>query len=116
MDLADLLLGLPFDRNADTSSKLTDFIPYYGWYVQDNFRWTSKLTINMGIRWEHEGGLYEQHNGLLTGFNTTVANAIASQVPGLDLKGAAEYAGVNGAPTHVGNYNFSKWGPRIGAA
>ena len=36
---------------------LTDYIPYYGWFVQDNFRLTSKLTINMGIRWEHEGGV-----------------------------------------------------------
>src|SRR5579862_102104 len=58
-DLADLLLGLPFDRTADTSQKLTDKIPYYGWFIQDNFRMTSKLTINMGIRWEHEGGVQE---------------------------------------------------------
>jgi trimeric autotransporter adhesin len=116
VDLGDLLLGLPFDRNADTSATLTDLIPYYGWYVQDNFRWTSRLTLTLGLRWEHEGGVYEDHNGLLTGFNTTVANAIASQVPSLNLVGAAEYAGVNGAPVHVGNYEFSKWGPRAGAA
>jgi hypothetical protein len=116
VDLADLLLGLPFDRTADTASTLTDLIPYYGWYIQDNFRWTSKLTINMGIRWEHEGGIYEDNNGLLTRFNTTATNAIASQVPGLNLKGAAQYAGVGGAPTSAGNYPFSKWGPRVGVA
>jgi hypothetical protein len=116
VDLADLLLGVPFERTADNSTKLTDFVPYYGWYVQDNFRWNSKLTINMGIRWEHEGGLYEQNNGLITGFNTTVPNVLASQALSLNWKGAAEYAGVNGAPTHVGDYNFSKWGPRVGVA
>jgi hypothetical protein len=115
VDLADLLLGLPFDRNADTSETLTDFIPYYAWFVQDNFRW-SKLTINMGIRWEHEGGVQETHNGLLTGFNTTATNVLASQVPSLNLKGAAEYAGVGGAPVAAGNYNSQKWGPRVGAA
>jgi hypothetical protein len=116
VDLGDLLLGVPYDRTADNAIKLTDRVPYYGWYIQDNFRWTSKLTINMGIRWEHEGGLREDHNGIITRFNTTVANVLASQVPGLNLKGAAEYAGQNGAPTSVGNYNFSKWGPRVGAA
>ena len=116
VDLADLLLGLPFDRNADTSETLTDKIPYYAWFVQDNFRWTSKLTINMGIRWEHEGGVQEAHNGLITGFNTTATNALASTVPSLNLKGAAEYAGVGGAPTSVGNYNSQKWGPRVGVA
>jgi hypothetical protein len=30
VDLADLLLGLPFDRQADTAQTLTDYIPYYG--------------------------------------------------------------------------------------
>ena len=116
VDLGDLLLGLPFDRTADTSSKLTDLIPYYGLYVQDNFRVSSKLTLNLGLRWEHEGGFYEEHNGLITNFDQNATNAIASQVPGLNLKGAAQYAGVNGAPTSVGNYEFSKWGPRVGAA
>jgi trimeric autotransporter adhesin len=116
VDLADLLLGLPFDRHADTAQTLTDYIPYYAWFVQDNIRFTSKLTVNLGIRWEHEGGVREANNGLLVGFNTTATNAIASQVPSLSLKGAAEYAGVGGAPTSVGDYNNQKWGPRVGAA
>src|SRR5208337_4717234 len=116
LDLADLLLGLPFDRNADTSQTLTDYIPYYAWFVQDNIRLTSKLTVNAGIRWEHEGGVREANNGLLVGFNTTATNAIASQVPSLSLKGAAEYAGVGGAPTSAGSYNSQKWGPRAGVA
>jgi hypothetical protein len=116
VDLADLLLGMPFDRNADTSENLTDKIPYYGWFIQDNFRMTSKLTINMGVRWEHEGGVQEVNNGLLTGFSTTAPNVLASEVPSLKLVGAAEYAGVGGAPTSVGNYNSQKWGPRVGVA
>jgi len=116
LDLADLLLGLPFDRNADTSQTLTDHIPYYAWFLQDNIRFTSKLTVNAGIRWEHEGGVREANNGLLVGFNTTATNAIASQVPSLSLKGAAQYAGVGGAPISVGNYNSQKWGPRVGVA
>jgi hypothetical protein len=32
------------------------------------------------------------------------------------LKGAALYAGQNGAPTSVGDYNSQKWGPRAGVA
>jgi hypothetical protein len=115
-DLADLLLGLPYNRQADTASTLTDIIPYYGAFIQDNFRLNNKITINAGLRWEHEGGVREANNGLIVGFNQTVASAIASQVPGLDLKGAAEYAGVGGAPDSVGNYNTNKWGPRGGIA
>ena len=115
-DLADLLLGLPYDRQADTSSTLTDVIPYYGLFVQDNFRLNNKITINAGLRWEHEGGVSEEHNGLIVGFNQSVANPIAGQVPGLDLKGAVQYAGVGGAPKSVGDYNTNKWGPRGGIA
>ena len=115
-DLSDLLLGLPYSREADTSSKLTDIIPYYGAYVQDNFRLTNKITINAGLRWEHEGGTQEANNGLIVNFNESAASPIASEVPGLNLKGAVEYAGVGGAPTHVGDYNFNKWGPRGGIA
>ena len=115
-DLGDLLLGLPYNRQADTASTLTDIIPYYGAYIQDNFRLNNKISINGGLRWEHEGGVREANNGLITGFNENATNAIASQVPGLDLKGAVEYAGVGGAPTSAGNYQFNKWGPRGGIA
>jgi hypothetical protein len=116
VDLADLLLGLPYNRQADTASTLTDKIPYYGVYIQDNFRLSNKITVNGGLRWEHEGGVMEAHNGLITGFNQSIASPIASQVSGLDLKGAVEYAGVDGAPTSVGSYNSNKWGPRGGVA
>ncbi len=115
-DLADLLLGVPYDKQADTASKLTDYIHYYGAFAQDDFRFSSKLTLNLGVRWEHESGVTEAHNGLITGFNGNATNALAAQVPGLNLKGAVEYAGVNGAPTSVGNYNQNKFAPRIGLA
>jgi len=112
-DLADLLMGLPYDRQAGTASYLHNFINYYGGFVQDNFRISSKLSINAGLRWEHESGLQEVHNGLLVGFNTTGNTPIT--VPGLTPKGYAQYAGANGAPTTAGNYPGSKWGPRAGA-
>ncbi len=58
--------GCPLTARPTLLQTLTDKIPYYAWFVQDNFRVTSKLTINMGIRWEHEGGVQEANNGLLT--------------------------------------------------
>jgi hypothetical protein len=115
-DLADLLLGLPYDRQADTASKLTDKIKYYGGFVQDNFRLGSKLTINLGLRMEHESGVEEAGNGLIVNFNQNATNVLAPQVSGLNLKGAVQYAGVGGAPTSVGNYQGIKWGPRGGGA
>jgi hypothetical protein len=116
VDLGDLLTGYPYQRQADTDSHFNDTINYYGAFAQDDFRLNSKTTLNFGLRWEREDGVQEQHNALITGFNTTVANVLASDVTGISPKGAVEYAGLGGNPTHVGNYSGNKFSPRVGIA
>jgi hypothetical protein len=113
-DLADLLLGYPSSGSIFTSTKLTDIANYYGLYVQDDFRVSSKLTLNIGLRWEHEAGLYEVNHGMLVNFDGTVANPLAANVTGIQPKGAVVFAG-NGKDT-VGHPYSSKWGPRFGLA
>src|SRR6478672_6002653 len=103
-DIADMLLGYPSAGNIYTSTKLTQFADYYGVYIQDDLRISSKLTLNVGLRWEHETGLQEQNNGLLVGFNGTVVNPLGPN-------GVVQYAG-NGDTTG-GNPYPNKWGPRI---
>ena len=76
-DLADMLLGLPYTRSSDLATNLSDYTHYYGLFIQDNYRVSSKLTLNFGLRWERENGVAEKNNGLITGFNTTAVNPIA---------------------------------------
>ena len=38
-----------------------------GLYAQDDFKWTPNLTVNVGVRWDWDGPLYEK-NGLMTNF------------------------------------------------
>ncbi|HTB15180.1 MAG TPA: TonB-dependent receptor [Bryobacteraceae bacterium] len=114
-DLADMLLGYPSSGNIYTSSKLTDIANYYGLYIQDDFRVTAKLTVNVGMRWEHEPGVYEQNNGMIVNFNGSVANPLAAGLTGISPKGEVVYAG-NGNKTTVGDPYASKWGPRVGVA
>jgi hypothetical protein len=106
-DLADLLLGYPASGNIYASTKLTDFADYYGAYIQDDFRVTPKLTLNLGLRWERELGLQEQNNGMIVNFNIAATNPLGA-------KGVVEYAG-NGKTT-VGNWNSNKFGPRVSVA
>lgn len=113
-DLADLLLGYPSTAAIYTSSKLTDIANYYGLYVQDDFRVSTRLTLNIGLRWEHEPGLYEINNGMLVNFDGSAANPLAGNVTGISPKGVVQYAG-NGRTT-VGSPTSSKLGPRIGLA
>jgi hypothetical protein len=106
-DLADLLLGYPVSGAAYSSTKLTDFVDYYGLYIQDQYRVSKKLTLNAGLRWEHETGLQEFSNGILVGFNGAVNNPLNSP-------GVVQFAG-NGK-TQAGDPYGNKWGPRFGFA
>jgi hypothetical protein len=34
----------------------------HAWYVQDSFRWTSRFTLNFGVRWDYNGVVSEKQN------------------------------------------------------
>ena len=113
-DLADMLLGYPSSAAIYTSSKLTDIANYYGLYLQDDFRVTSRLTVNVGLRWEHEPGLYEVNNGMLVNFLGSTANPLAANVTGITPMGEVQYA--NSGRKSVGDPTPNKMGPRFGFA
>jgi trimeric autotransporter adhesin len=111
-----MLVGTPHDANITVPTYLNDYAKYYGGYIQDDFRLSSKITLNLGLRWEHESGLQEQHNGLVTSFAPNVPSPIQSTVAGLTTNGVVEFAGQDHSKTSIGNPNWSKWGPRAGIA
>ena len=113
-DLADMLLGYPSNAAIYTSTKLTDIANYYGLYIQDDFRVSSRLTVNLGLRWEHEPGLMEVNNGMVVNFDGAATNPLAANVSGLAPMGVVQYAG-NGRDT-VGSPTTNKMGPRLGFA
>jgi hypothetical protein len=112
--LATLLLGDPTSGQQTVVSGFNDFIRYYGGFVQDDYRVTPKLTLNLGLRLEFESGVQEESNRIITGFNTTVASPLSQ--PGFPVVGGVEYAGVGSNPTQTGNPLSVKPGPRIGFA
>jgi hypothetical protein len=120
--LASLLLGYPSGDPGNQSRILVSspanyFLRYYGAFIQDDFRVTSNLTINAGLRVEHETGLMEEENRFTVAFDRTLTPpGPLGQVTvnGRPVRGGLVYAGVNGAPIEQGNQPAAKFSPRIG--
>jgi trimeric autotransporter adhesin len=114
-DLASLLLGYPAVATAFSTTKLFENVVYTGAFIQDDIRLNPRLTINVGLRWEHETGLKERKNNLIVGFDPNAQNSLGAKV-GVPVRGAVEFAGKNGYPDQTGNYTYNKLSPRFGLA
>lgn len=112
-DLADLLLGHPISGEVETSTFLHTYLDYHAVFAQDDFRVTRRLTLNLGLRYESETGLKEDHNQLAVGFNRTATTQLA---PGTNVSGGILFAGLNGNPRDIGSLSRLKFAPRFGAA
>ena len=121
--LADLLLGYPQSGNIPLEHQLDGYVHYYSGYAQDDWRVSDRLTLNYGLRLEHETGLTERNNQITVNFDQNAVNPLNNVVKFIDpitgqprtLLGGLIFAGVNGAPTVQGNQPAVKPAPRVGA-
>ncbi|HEY4084675.1 MAG TPA: carboxypeptidase-like regulatory domain-containing protein [Bryobacteraceae bacterium] len=113
--LATMLLGYP-GGSITQGSFFNDYVRYNAFFIQDDYRITPKLTVNLGFRGEHETNPAEVNNKYLIDADLTLVNPLQASIPSLKLMGQARYAGVNGNPNHAGNPLGLKAGPRIGFA
>ena len=129
--VAALLLGLPSSSsNVARSASYAEQSNSWGFFVQDDWKVTPKLTANLGLRYEFEQPLHERYNRSVLGFDPTyvqpfsaAAQAIYSKAPLAELpaaqfaaKGGLTFAGINGNPNGLYNTPKTEFMPRIGLA
>ncbi len=136
---ADLLLGAPTGSGGiatcngngpvtqlENISPTTYVSSYWAGYVQDDWKVTPKLTLNLGFRYDYEVPTRERYNRQNRGFAFDQASPIAAAVrnaPGAancpacaNLTGGLLFAGVGGQPGGAFEPDRNNFQPRVGVA
>lgn len=127
-DLASFLLGLPSSGSANINAAPALQNKYYAFYVQDDWKATNRLTLNLGIRLEHEAATTDRFNRGSAGLDFSQPNPLAARVaanyaanpipelPSLDITGGLRFLGVDGAPRGQFTTRTFNAAPRVGYA
>ncbi len=118
--IASMLVGGAATGEVDTLPKPYWSLKYYGLWVQDDIKLTSRLTVNAGLRYDFQSPITERHNQLGRGFSFNVVNPINGQAnhaayPGT-IHGGLGFVNVGGNSRSPFNTDYNNVQPRIGAA
>jgi carboxypeptidase family protein len=105
---ASFLLGVGSGGYLSTGIRPADASNYVGTYIQDDVKLSRNLTVNVGLRWDIEGGTRERY-GRTAVFNPDVASPLGQMV-GMNLRGGYEF------PGSIHPYGWKNFGPRVGLA
>ena len=138
--LCILPAGLPSGGQVPTNATAFYSQHYWAGFVQDDWRLTPKLTLNLGLRWDLEQPVTERFNRLTDRFDPTAVNPITNSAQaayahilatsptnsgvqqldaasaGVSLQGDGRAAlrRRGGTPRGDTNADYNEWQPRAG--
>jgi hypothetical protein len=80
---------------------------YMAVYSQNDWRATSKLTLNLGLRWEVQPGPTERFDRM-SSYDLEAMSPFGTQ-------GTLAFVGVGGYSRNLWDTQYTNWGPRLGA-
>jgi len=127
---ASLLLGLPGSGSISVNDNYAEQSRIWSAYLQDDWKLTAKLTLNLGVRYEVELPTTERFNRAVATFDSSTASPLQAQaqanyaknpipqipVDQFRLLGGLTFANLNGNPRGLWNTNTHNFMPRIGFA
>ena len=126
-DAATLLLGAPTGGSVAINAHGSAQTLYNALYVQDNWRISSSLTLNLGLRWDYETPPTERYDRMTAGFDTTIKSPIADaaianynmnpipEVSDFRVNGGLLFAGGSGSRYNM-NPKRNNFMPRLGVS
>jgi Carboxypeptidase regulatory-like domain len=125
---ASFLLGLPSSGSVTRAASYDEKSQVWGFFVQDDWRLGSRMTVNLGLRYEYETPMTEKDNKSVRGFDTTAVQAIEAaararyalnptpEVPvsSFNVRGGLTFAGVDGQPRGLYETPKTNFMPRVG--
>ncbi|MCC6859304.1 MAG: carboxypeptidase regulatory-like domain-containing protein, partial [Bryobacterales bacterium] len=103
---ASFLLGVPISGSMETTPYMSLFQRYNSGYIQDDWRVTPRLTLNLGFRYEYTSP-YGERWGAIGYFDPNATEPVTG------LKGLFKWVEPGG---YHSDPNYKTWGPRVGLA
>jgi hypothetical protein len=127
-DFASFLLGLPTGGQYDINTSASFYSYYAAGFVQDDWRVRRNLTLNLGLRFDHDFPYHEKWGRSVNGFDYTSSNPLeaaaqtayakspSALLPAADFKvrGGLTFASPGDNALYQNTSHL--WSPRVGLA
>jgi hypothetical protein len=107
--LASLLLGRVNSATLQDNDSLHSRANSWGGFIQDDWRLTPRLTLNVGLRYDLDSPRRETHNRQ-NSFDPLAINPVSG------TPGVITFAGLNGTSRYANSKDWNNFGPRLGFA